>query len=66
MDKFIILCRYEHWDKYNRKTWCKWYVADSKPRTLEDVTRRIKSLKASSSQTTKITKLKYEFKSQKI
>ena len=33
MEKFIILSRYEHWDKNNKKTWCKWFVVDSKPKT---------------------------------
>ena len=62
MEKFIILSRYEHWDKNNKKTWCKWFVVDSKPRTLEEATKRIKDLKTSSAEITKETKLKHEYK----
>ena len=61
MGKFIILSRYEYWGKKG-KTWCKWYVVDSKPRTLEEATKRIKDLKTSSAEITKVTKLKHEYK----
>ena len=61
MEKFIILCRYESWTEEG-KNWCKWFVRDPKPRTLEESKQRIESLKASSAGTSRITKLKYEFK----
>ena len=61
MKKFIIKCRYEHWTDFGKK-WSEWYTVDSTPRSLEDATRRIAELKASSARTAKITKLKYEYK----
>ena len=61
MEKFVILCRYESWTDKG-KEWGKWYVRDPKPRTLKQTLQRIESLKASSAETVRITKLKYGFK----
>ena len=60
MKKFIILCRYECWGE-NGKEWTKWFIVDSKPRSLEDAEKRITELKANSAHTAKITKLNYEY-----
>jgi len=61
MKKVVILCRYEYWGKRG-KEWTKWFVVDSTPRSLEKATQRIAELKSDSTRTSKITKLKYEYK----
>jgi len=61
MKKFVIWCQYECWGK-NGKEWGPWFVVDSKPRGLEDATKKKSEFEANSKRITKITKLQSRYK----